>query len=142
MASCKNSDSQFAGWKVLTSMQWTSPPFQTYFPYVRKTYSVLLGTATPLAPLRQLCPVLEDGGFSALFPDATRTDHAGKRVDRTIHLLGHPIVLPQVPLPKPPGCFFLPLPPCLPQSDNCSLYFAAVACPPPEAMHRGQISFV
>ena len=104
--------------------------------------SFLLGTATPLAPLRQLCPVLEDRGLSPLFPDAPRTDHAGKRVDRTILLLGHPIFLPQVPLPKPPGCFFLPLPPCLPQSDNCSLYFAAVACPPPEAMHRGQISFV
>lgn len=45
-------------------------------------------------------------------------------------------------LPKPPGCFLLPLPPCLPHSERRSLCLVTVVCPPPAAMHRGQISFV
>ena len=43
---------------------------------------------------------------------------------------------------KPPGGFFLPLPPCFPQSDSCALCLAAVARPPPDAMHRGQTKLV
>jgi hypothetical protein len=49
---------------------------------------------------------------------------------------------PKRPLVKPPDGFFLPLPPCFPQSDSCSLCLSAVASPPPDAMHLGQINLV
>jgi hypothetical protein len=49
---------------------------------------------------------------------------------------------PKRPFVKPPAGFFLPLPPCFPQSDSWSLCLSAVASPPPDAMHLGQISFV
>ena len=49
---------------------------------------------------------------------------------------------PKRPFVKPPAGFFLPLPPCFPQSDSWSLCLSAVASPPPDAMHLGQISLV
>jgi hypothetical protein len=49
---------------------------------------------------------------------------------------------PKRPLVKPPDGFFLPLPPCFPQSDSWSLCLSAVASPPPDAMHLGQINLV
>jgi hypothetical protein len=49
---------------------------------------------------------------------------------------------PKRPYVKPPVGFFLPLPPCFPQSDSWSLCLSAVASPPPDAMHLGQISLV
>jgi hypothetical protein len=45
--------------------------------------------------------------------------------------LGIAYFYPKASCFKPPAGFFLPLPPCLPQSDNCALYLTAVVCPPP-----------
>lgn len=112
------------------------------FVHVRINISAFLRTPAFLPPFRELFPVLAEGGFSTLFANTPRADHSGKRVDRTVLLLGHRIVLPQISLPNPPGCFLLPLPPRFPHSDKCSLYFSTVTCPPPDAMHRGQMSLV
>lgn len=79
--------------------------------------------------------------MSALLANASRADHSGERVQRAIRLLRHVIFLSQNVPPKPPAGFFLPRPPCLPQSDNCALCFAAVANPPPDAIHRGHTNF-
>jgi hypothetical protein len=49
---------------------------------------------------------------------------------------------PKRPYVKPLAGFFLPLPPCFPQSDSWSLCLSAIASPPPDAMHLGQISLV
>ena len=55
--------------------------------------------------------------------------------------LGTGYYYPKTSPARPPAGFFLPLPPFLPHSESRSLCLDAVVCPPPDAMHRGQIIF-
>jgi len=55
--------------------------------------------------------------------------------------LGTAYYYPKTSPARPPAGFFLPLPPCLPHSESRSLCLDAVVCPPPDAMHLGQIIF-
>lgn len=114
-----------------------------FFPATRRGgHSSLSGAPALLTPLRQPFLVLVGCSLSALLADASRADHSRERVQRAVRLFGHRIFLSQNAPPRPPAGFFLPLPPCLPQSDKHALYLATVACPPPDAIHRGQMSFV
>ena len=98
------------------------------------------GTAALLTPLRQLFLVFVGCSFSTLLADASRADQFRERVQPAVRLFGHRIFLSQNASPEPDAGFFLPLPPCLPHSDKRALYLTTVACPPPDAMHRGQMS--
>ena len=105
-------------------------------------HSALRGTAALLTPLRQLFLVFVGCSFSTLLADASRADQFRERVQPAVRLFGHRIFLSQNASPEPDAGFFLPLPPCLPHSDKRALYLTTVACPPPDAMHRGQMSLV
>jgi hypothetical protein len=105
----------------------------------------LLGTPAFSPPSRELFMVLPGGCLSALLADASRANHFGQGMERTIGLLWrfrHAYFYPKPSPAKPPAGFFLPRPPCFPHSDSRSLCFAAVASPPPDAIHLGQSRLV